>query len=352
MRTTQTIEIAGRRVGPGHPCFIIAEAGVNHNGEIELARRLVDASLQAGADAVKFQTWVTEKLVAPSARMAEYQKENVGGDLGQFEMLKALELSYDQFTQLKAYSDSVGAFFFSTPDEEDSADFLELLGVPLFKIGSAEVTNLPFLRHVARKGKPLILSTGMSTLAEVEAAVRTIEEAGNTQLILLHCVSNYPAQAADYNLRAMETMSAAFGYPVGLSDHTLGPQIATAAVALGACVIEKHFTLDKAMAGPDHPASADVAEFAGMVKAIRDVESAMGDGVKAPAPSELDTREVVRKSMVAKRALKAGETITEADLAFRRTSGGLDIAWLPLVIGKQIDRDLCENDLVTLDMIR
>ncbi|HEY6331991.1 MAG TPA: N-acetylneuraminate synthase [Blastocatellia bacterium] len=348
----RSIDIGGRRIGPGNPCFIIAEAGVNHNGQLETARLLVDASLTAGVDAVKFQTWVTEKLVAPSARMAKYQEENVGADLGQYEMLKALELSYDEFTELSSYASARNALFFSTPDEEDSADFLEQLGVPLFKIGSAEVTNLPFLRHVARKGKPVILSTGMSNLAEVADAVRAIEETGNMQLVLLHCVSNYPASPADYNLRAMNTMAEAFGYPVGLSDHTLGPQIALAAVALGACVIEKHFTLDKAMAGPDHPASSNVEELAALVRWIRDVEAAMGDGVKAPAPSELDTREVVRKSMVAARTLRAGESISEVDLAFRRTSGGLDLSHISKVVGRRLICDLKENDLITLEMVR
>ena len=188
------VSIGGRRIGPGNPCFIIAEAGVNHNGELELAKRLVDAAKDAGADAVKFQTWVTEKLMLPETPLAAYQRENLGQDLSQFEMAKKLELSYQDFRELQSHANRRGILFFSTPDEEDSADFLDELGVPLFKIGSGEVTNLPFLHHLALKGKPLILSTGMSNLSEVEAAVQVIEEAGNQQLILLHCVSDYPAE--------------------------------------------------------------------------------------------------------------------------------------------------------------
>ena len=206
LNVVESITIAERTVGRRRSCFIIAEAGVNHNGDLAVAMRLVDAAAQTGADAVKFQTWTTQKLVTPGARMADYQKRNLGVETSQFDMLKALELTYDQFRELKAHAERRGILFLSTPDEEDSADFLNTLGVAAFKIGSAEVTNLPFLRHVARKGKPVILSTGMSTLGEVEAAVRTIEDAGNRQLVLLHCVSAYPADPQDCNLRAMRTL--------------------------------------------------------------------------------------------------------------------------------------------------
>jgi len=346
------VDVAGRKVGPGYPCFIVAEAGVNHNGSLEMAKQLVDAAVKTGADAVKFQTWVTEKVITPDARMAEYQKQNLGREQSQFEMAKQLELSYDQFREIKAYADRQDTLFFSTPDEEDSADFLDELGVPLFKIGSGEVTTLPLLRHVALKGKPIILSTGMSTLGEVEAAVRAIEETGNRQLVLLHCVSNYPADPADYNLRAMDTLASAFGYPVGLSDHTLGIEIAVAAVARGACVLEKHLTLDKTMPGPDHRASLDVDEFAKMVQAIRAAESALGDGVKRPVPSELETKKVVQKSIVAARAIRAGEKIAEGDVALRRTSGGLAPTYLPLVIGRRVICDLDANRIITLDVLQ
>jgi len=346
------LEIDGRLIGINQPCFIIAEAGVNHNGDLKLAKRLVDAARKAGADAVKFQTWVTEKLVTQDAHMAEYQTQNLGKRRTQFEMLKELELSYDQFKQIKTYADHEGILFFSTPDEEDSADFLEKLGVPLFKIGSGEVTNLPFLRQIAEKGKPIILSTGMSTLGEVETAVRVIEETGNKKLILLHCVSNYPAKAADCNLRAIDTMTSAFGYPVGFSDHTMGTDIAIAAVARGACVLEKHFTLDKTMTGPDHRASLDPTEFSLMVQAIRAVEHALGDGVKRPVPSEIEIKKVVQKAIVTARMIRAGEMLTQADLLLRRTSGGLASTYLSLVIGRRVNRDLEANSTITLDILQ
>ena len=346
------IDVAGRKVCLGQACFIIAEAGVNHNGNLDLAKRLVDSAQEAGADAVKFQTWVTEKLVTPDARMAEYQRQNIRGAESQFEMLKQLELSYDQFRQIKAYADRQGILFFSTPDEEDSADFLEQLGVHLFKIGSGEVTNSAFLGHIALKNKPIILSTGMSTLGEVEAAVRTIEVTGNQQLVLLHCVSDYPADPVDCNLRAMDTLASAFGYPVGFSDHTLGIEIAVAAVARGACVLEKHFTLDKAMPGPDHQASLETDEFAAMVRAIRAVENALGDGVKRPVPSELETKKVLQKSIVTARIIRSGERINQADVVLRRTSDGVAPSYLPVVIGRRAGRDLEANCAITLDMLQ
>jgi N,N'-diacetyllegionaminate synthase len=348
----QEIRFAEYRIGSGHPCFIIAEAGVNHNGDLGLAKSLVDAACAAGADAVKFQTWLTEKLVAPDALMAEYQKQNFGREHSQFEMLKQLELSYDHFRELKRHAEQRNILFFSTPDEEESADFLESLGVLLFKIGSGEVTNLPFLRHVALKGKPIILSTGMSTLGEIEAAVRTIEQAENRQLVLLQCVSNYPADPADNNLRAMDSLAAAFNYPVGFSDHTLGIEVAIAAVARGACVLEKHFTLNKAMPGPDHRASADPAEFADMVRAIRNVERALGDGIKRPVLSEIETKKVVQKAITAKRIIRAGEEITPDDVTLRRTSGGLAPAYLALILGRQASRDIQAGQTLTLDMLK
>lgn len=345
------IEIAGRKVGPGHPCFIIAEAGVNHNGSIEMAKRLVDAAREAGVDAVKFQTWVTEKLLVPDAPMADYQKRNLDRELSQFQMVKELELSYDQFREVKAYADRRGILFLSTPDEEDSADFLEDLAVPAFKIGSGEVTNLPFLRHVARKDKPIVLSTGMSTLGDVETAVRAIEETGNLNLVLLHCVSDYPAEPADCNLRVMETLTAAFQYPVGFSDHTLGSAVAIAAVARGACVLEKHFTLDKELPGPDHRMSVDAKELAEMVRALRSVEAAVGAGRKWPAPSEMETRKVVQKTVVAAGEIPAGKVLEAEDLTLRRSSGGLPPSFLQLLIGRRTKVSIEANQSIWLEML-
>jgi sialic acid synthase SpsE len=351
--TRAAVEVAGRTLGPGEPVFVIAEAGVNHNGDVSLARRLVDAAAEAGADAVKFQTWVTELLITPQAPLAEYQARNVGGAQSQFEMLKGLELHRGALPELKTRAETLGLLCFSTPDEEDSADFLETLDVPLFKVGSAEVTNLEFLRHVARKRRPLILSTGMSTLSEVEQAVRAIEETGNRQLVLLHCVSDYPSRPEDSNLRAMEALRAAFGYPVGFSDHTPGHVVAVAAVALGACVIEKHLTLDNALAGPDHAASLDPPAFAALVSAIRQCEAALGSGRKEPVAAEQAHRPLMRKRWVASRALAAGTRITRADLALRRASpDGLDPAQLPLLLGRELRVGVAAFEVVTPEKLR
>lgn len=337
---------------PNSPCFIIAEAGVNHNGDPELARQLIDAALAMGADAVKFQTWITEKQVTPDAILADYQRENIGSQESQFEMLKRLELSYDTFRDLQTYADRRGILFLSTPDEEDSADFLDSLGLPLFKIGSGEVTNPFLIQHIARKQKPIILSTGMATLAEVEAAVAVVENAGNKNLILLHCVSNYPAEPQECNLRAMETLRTAFGYPVGFSDHTMGIDIALAAVAMGARVIEKHLTLDTRMEGPDHSSSLNPSEFKTMVEAIRRVESALGTGRKHPTQSELSTKKVVQKAIVARQNLASGTILEEKHLALRRTSGGLPPAMMPMVLGRTVQIDLIENQVLRLEDVR
>jgi len=332
------VEIRGRKIGPGYPVFIIAEAGVNHNGEYRVACKLIDVASHSGADAVKFQTWITEKLVLKDAILADYQRKNLGEKKSQYDMLKSLELSFSTFRRLKAYAKRRGILFLSTPDEEESADFLEEIGVPLFKIGSGEVTNLPYLKHVGRKGRPIILSTGMSTLGEVKAAVRAIEKTRNCNLVLLHCVSNYPAQPSDCNLAAMATLRAEFGYPVGFSDHTQGQSVAIAAVAMGACVLEKHLTLDNRMKGPDHRASLNPTDFASLVRAVREAESAIGDGRKQPTASELKTRKVVQKTLVTARALRAGVILRAKDVVLRRTSGGLPPSSLPLLLGRKTRR--------------
>jgi N-acetylneuraminate synthase len=347
------ISIAGRRVGAAHPVYVIAEAGVNHNGDESLARALVTAAARAGADAVKFQTWVTDKLIAPDAPLAEYQDRNTAGRESQYEMLRRLELSYDAFRRVREFGAASACLVFSTPDEEDSADFLAGLGVPVFKIGSAEVTNTGFLAHVARKGRPVILSTGMATLGEVERAVRTIEEAGNDQLVLLHCVSNYPCEPAECNLRAMDTMRDAFGYPVGFSDHSLGSTMAIAAVARGACVIEKHLTLDTRMPGPDHAASLDPDQFAAMVEAIRHTEAALGSGRKEPTPSEVAHRPLMRKRWVACRPLAAGTRIAREDLALRRaTPDGFDPSEIDLLIDRELSQPVPAWGAITRKILR
>lgn len=339
------------QLGPNAPCFIIAEAGVNHNGDLDLAKRLVDTAVAAGANAVKFQTFKAARLVTSEAPKAEYQQRATAGNESQYEMLRRLELSTEAHQELIAYCRRLGIIFMSTPFDEESADFLDELGVSIFKLPSGEITNLPFLAHVARKGKPLIISTGMSYLGEVELAVRTVEEAGNRQFVLLHCVSNYPADPADTNLRAMNTMATAFGLPVGYSDHTLGLEISLAAVALGACVIEKHITLDRSMPGPDHNASLEPDELAALVKGIRIVEAALGDGRKEPAASEANTAAVARKSLVAAKDVPAGTTLTEELIAIKRPGTGLPPAMRGQLVGRTMRVSIPAGTLLTLEML-
>jgi len=343
--------VADRAVGPGAPALIVAEAGVNHNGDPDLAARLVDAAAEAGADAVKFQTFRTDALVTVSAPKAEYQRATTGGAGGQREMLARLELGPEDHARLQERAAKRGLVFFSAPFDEASADLLDRLDVPVLKIPSGEITNLPFLRHLAAKGRPLIVSTGMSTLDEVAAAVAAIEEAGGPPLALLHCLSAYPAPAAEMNLRAMDALRERFGCPVGLSDHTVGIEIAVAAVARGACVIEKHLTLDKTLPGPDHRASLDPGEFQALVRAIRSVESALGDGVKRAMPSEADTRRVARRSLVAARAIRAGEILTPGHVATKRPGTGIAPADLPRVLGRAVTRDLAADEAIAWEAL-
>lgn len=319
----KSVEFAGRRIGPGEPCFVIAEAGVNHNGSLERALAMIDAAADAGCDAVKFQTFRTEKLVTPDAPKARYQQENTGGGGSQFEMLKQLELGEEAHRQLIARCRERGIVFLSTPFDEESADLLESFDVPGFKLPSGEITNLPLLAHVARKRRPILLSTGMATLAEVAAAVAAIRAESQAPLVLLQCVSNYPAAPSSTNLRAMETMASAFEALVGYSDHTLGCEVSWAAVALGAVVLEKHFTLDRSLPGPDHLASLDVAGLRELMRGVRNVEAALGDGIKKPAPEEADTAAVARKSLVAAAEIAAGTEVTSDAIVIRRPGTGI-----------------------------
>lgn len=319
-----------------HKCFVIAEAGVNHNGCLETAKRLVEAAAESGADAVKFQTWVTEEIVTTASSAAEYQVQN-SGETSQYRLLKDLELPFEAFRTLEFHAKEVGIQFLSTPDDPISADFLVGMGMPVLKVGSGELTNLPFLAKLASYRRPLIVSTGMSTLDEVAAAVRVVRDSGNPLLALLHCVSSYPAEAGECNLRAMDTLAREFGLPVGFSDHTMGSTLVIAAVARGARIIEKHLTLDRSMPGPDHSCSADPAEFTLMMRAIREVEAALGDGVKRPSARELETLKVVRKEAVAARALPAGHVLTVEDITLKRGSGsGLPPAQCHELYGRKL----------------
>ena len=344
-----TIKFHDWEIGPGKPCFIIAEVGVNHNGRIELAKKLVDAAVQAGADAVKFQTFKAEKLITAQAPKANYQIQSTGAGESQFEMLKRLELSYVQFQELYKYCQEQSILFLSSPFDDESADFLESLGVVAFKIGSGEITNLPFLTYVAQKNKPILLSTGMSYLGEVEAAVRVIYGAGNEKLALFHCTSNYPAAPIDVNLRAMRTLSSAFGVPIGYSDHTEGNEISFAAIALGACMLERHFTLDKKLPGPDHSASLEPGELEALVKGVRKIEAALGDGRKIPTSSELNTASVARKSLVAAQDILAHTILSDALIEIKRPGTGLPPSMKAAILGRKTRVAIHSGDLIRLE---
>jgi N,N'-diacetyllegionaminate synthase len=329
--------------------FIIAEAGVNHNGSLDLALQLVDAAKASGADAVKFQTFQAELLATRFAHKAPYQERRTAKAESQFEMLQRLELDAAAHRRLIDHCRQIGIQFLSSPFDTQSADLLATMDVSVFKVPSGEITNLPFLQHLARKGRPLILSTGMSTLGEVEDAVHVLQAAGASQLTLLHCVTEYPAPYAEVNLRAMQTLKRAFGLPVGYSDHTPGIEVAIAAVALGAEVIEKHFTLDRSLPGPDHAASLEPDELQQMVTSIRHVEAALGTGIKAPAPCELPNLSVARKSVVAARALPAGHQLAPGDLDIKRPGNGLAPKLLSVLIGRTLRACLAKDELIGWD---
>jgi N,N'-diacetyllegionaminate synthase len=318
--------------------FVIAEAGVNHNGDVDRALRMIDAAVAARADAIKFQTFSAEKLVSRSAEKAAYQKRETG-EGSQFGMLKALEMSDDMHRQLFEHCRRHGIEFMSTPFDEDAADFLIALGMRRLKVPSGELVNHPFLRHLASKNLPIILSTGMAEMHEVEEAVATLEQEGATSsLTVLHCTSNYPAAMAEVNLRAMTTIGERTGLPVGYSDHTLGVAVAIAAVARGATVIEKHFTLDRELPGPDHRASLEPDELAEMVRAIRDVEIALGSAEKSPTAAELEVRKVARRSIAAARDLHADQLLRSDDLVLLRPGTGIAPKELDRVTGRTLAR--------------
>ncbi|MDN3555244.1 N-acetylneuraminate synthase [Halomonas maura] len=326
--------------------FVIAEAGVNHNGSLEMALELVDAAKRCGADAVKFQTFKAEALVTRQAAKAAYQRASTSDSDSQYAMLKSLELAEDDFVRIHAHCRQQGIEFLSSAFDMASADFLDGLGMSLFKIPSGEITNWPLLACIGGFGKPVILSTGMCHLADVEAALHRLEAAGAGEVTVLHCVTEYPAPYAQINLSAMHTLAEAFGVKVGYSDHTAGIEIPIAAVALGATVIEKHFTLDTRLPGPDHAASLAPDEFRHMVTAIRHVESARGDGRKRPAPCEWPNLGVVRKSITAQCAIAEGEIITLEHLALKRPGSGLSPCLLDTVIGRRAARTIAVDELL------
>ncbi len=328
--------------------YIIAEAGVNHNGSIELAYKMVDVAVDAGVDAIKFQTFIAELGVSKFARMAEYQENNTRKKESQLEMVKKLELSFDEFKKIKDYCNVKGIEFLSTPFDLESVSFLNELGISAFKIPSGEITNLPYLRKVARTGKKIIVSTGMCNEEEISDALTLLKSMGVEDITVLHCNTEYPTPMEDVNLKAMNTIKDKYNVKVGYSDHTLGIEIPVAAVALGAEVIEKHFTLDKTMEGPDHVASLDPNELKNMVKAIRNIEIALGSGIKKPSKSEIKNKDIARKSIVARIKIKEGQVFTEENLTVKRPGTGISPMRWDEVIGMTATRNYEEDEMVEI----
>ena len=341
---TPTVTLAGHTVSADAPCYVIAEIGVNHNGDADLAHRLIDAAITSGADAVKFQTYLTDELVLGSAAQAAYQNRNTGGAETQAEMLRRLELPLSVFAELRDHCHTAGIDFLSTAFDALSLDFVISLEPACLKWASGELTNRPLLMQASQSGLPLLLSTGASSLAEIGRAVDWLD--GRLPLVILQCVSDYPAAIEDQNLRALPAMSAAFGCPTGFSDHTLGPYAALVARGLGMAVLEKHFTLDSTMEGPDHRASVEPEEFAEMVRLLRAVEAGLGDGVKRPCDAEADIRRVARKSLVWRRDLPPGHVIAADDLTAKRPGTGLAPDLIDMVEGRTLTRTVCRDNMV------
>ena len=330
--------------------FIIAEAGVNHNGSIELAKKLIDAASESGADAVKFQTFKAEKLVSKNAQKADYQKQTTDIKESQFDMIKKLELDMDTHKELIDYCQNKDIMFLSTPFDHDSIELLSDLGLEIFKIPSGEITNLPYLRKIGKLNKKVILSTGMADIGEIEDALDILISSGTNKenITVLHANTMYPTPMEDVNLRAMQTIASTFKVDVGYSDHTLGIEVPIAAVALGAKVIEKHFTLDRNLPGPDHKASLETDELKAMVKAIRNIEKALGNGIKKPSKSEMPNIEIARKSIVAKTTIKKGEIFTEENITIKRPGNGISPMRWDEIIGTIANKDYKEDDLIEI----
>ena len=332
--------------------FIIAEAGVNHNGSIEIAKKLIEAAKSSGADAIKFQSFKAEKLVTKSASKAHYQKNETSPDETQFEMIKKLELSDKDFFELSNYAKKRKIQFLSSPFDEESADLLEQIGISIFKIPSGEINNLSFLEHIAKKNRKIILSTGMASLGEIEDAVKSIHSTGNKNLVLLHCTTAYPAPYNEINLNAIKTLRDVFKIPVGYSDHTIGIEIALAAVALGAEVIEKHFTLDRNMKGPDQKASLEPDEFSKMVISIRNIKESLGDGIKSPTFSEIKNIHIVRKSIVLSQNIKRGGRLNFKNTSIKRPGTGIEPKMLKFLIGMKVNKNLPKDTILRWDDLK
>jgi len=343
--------VTSRLLSSNH-VFIIAEAGVNHNGNMKIAKQLIDAAKNAGADGIKFQTFKAQNLLSRRTKLADYQRRNVGADIrDQYDLIRKLELPFEGFKELKDHCKKRKILFLSTPFDFESVDLLERLKVQVYKISSGDLTHLLLLEYIAKKKKEMILSTGMSNMDEVQEAVQIIRKAGNTKIILLHCVSEYPAPYKDVNLKAMLSLEKQFKLPVGYSDHTLGVEVAVAAVALGARVIEKHITLDRVMRGPDHKASMEPDEFKKMVRMIRHVTLSLGNGIKSAAACEMKNRNIARKSLVAVHGLKKGQMITDRDIVVKRPGTGIAPKDINRVVGRIVQRRIPEDSVIKWEQL-
>jgi N-acetylneuraminate synthase/N,N'-diacetyllegionaminate synthase len=350
--STAFVSIGDRRVGPGNPCFIIAEAGVNHNGSVKLAKRLVDVAAQAGADAVKWQLFRAEEQVSRAAQTAKYQQETTG-EQDMLLMGSSYDLAWEAHRDIAAHCRARGIQYMASCFDPEAVDFyLDELGGTAIKVGSGELTNAPLLAYMARRGAPILLSTGMATLEEVAWAVEHIRASGDAPLALFQCVSSYPTEPAASNLRAIETLSSAFGVPVGFSDHTTGHAAACAAVALGSDLIEKHYTVDKTLKGPDHRLSLNPQELTDFVRDLRDVEAALGDGRKRPHPSEEETREVARRSLVSAEVICAGKPLTAQNVTRKRPATGIDPRLWDVAEGRTAVEDIPADVPITWEMLR
>ncbi|MCB9770991.1 MAG: N-acetylneuraminate synthase [Candidatus Omnitrophica bacterium] len=346
MAFSKSVQVGPFTIGQGHPVFIIAEAGVNHNGDIKMAKRLIDAAKAAGADSVKFQTFKAENLNTRAAPKSTYHVETTGKKGSWFDLLKTQELDRKAHQILIEYCRKKKILFLSTPYDEESADLLDELGVAAFKIASTDANNIPLLKHLAKKKKPILLSTAMCTLVEVRESVQAIAKAGCHELVLFHCTANYPTQLADCNLRAMATLAQKFGVPVGYSDHVPNVFVPVAAVALGALSYEKHFTLDRNLPGPDHRASLEPQELAAMVQSIRQAEVLLGNAKKKSLACEIENRIKLRKSLVARRDIQKGERISVENLCVKRPAKGLDPIYFEKMLGRRVKRDIRADDFI------
>jgi N,N'-diacetyllegionaminate synthase len=345
------MKINNRKIGQNNPCFIIAEAGVNHNGKISCAKKLVDIAVTAGADAVKFQTYKSEGVVIDNIGICRYQKENIGKEIKQIDMIKEFELSYDDFCLLKKYCDEKNIIFLSTPHSFDAIDFLEDK-MPMYKFGSGDITNIPALTYAAKKQKPIILGTGMSTLQEINQAIDAIKNTGNHEIIILHCTTNYPCPFDEVNLNVLKTLSKELKCLIGYSDHTMGLTVPIMAVTLGACVLEKHFTINRTLPGPDHKASLEPDELTKMIKYIREVEIAMGSYEKIPTKSEIKIKDIIRKSIVSATTITKGTIIKKEHLTIKRPGTGIQPFEMEKLIGKQTKKTIKNNTIITWDDIQ